>query len=436
MSSVERATVVANHKAKAEEGVPLHKKIAERIKAVKKSMLQANRKSTVKNLDDFKSSKGAAKTLQYFWDYNTVEAVLLACSILICLAGVMFESDRFEDNPDGTRSKHAWQRDIVTYSTILLVFASLIYYGTVFLSETGVLQVACLIRLFADKKKAIHRQRERQNANIEAGEIELSTNPMMRADDSEAVKEVNFQLQEMAEAASMLKTQLAREKRGNAKHRVNKRKNKRTATKTKKKGFAVAGVSKFDTNTAVSEIELPAMNGTGALPLTGKLYEQFRSRPTHRKTPSYIKHATETGAAYYEDENGETSWDTPPADAEIVDYKEDENGDTSGDTPSADAEIVDVESKQVETNKKKSKTKKKGRGGTKKQLEHQDTGSTDDMDVFSTEQKDDGIEPLPEGWVEHDDGNGRKYFAHRKSGQSKWERPSSIVEEIHNPLVN
>ena len=32
----------------------------------------------------------------YFFDYNTVETVLLGCAVLVCLSGVMFENERFQ----------------------------------------------------------------------------------------------------------------------------------------------------------------------------------------------------------------------------------------------------------------------------------------------------------------------------------------------------
>jgi len=67
----------------------------------------------------------------YFWDYNTVEACLLACAILVCLAGVMFESDRFQMGPNGEESKYAWQRNLITYCTILIILGSLVYYGCI-----------------------------------------------------------------------------------------------------------------------------------------------------------------------------------------------------------------------------------------------------------------------------------------------------------------
>ena len=36
----------------------------------------------------------------YFFDYNTVETVLLGCAVLICLSGVMFENDRYTERTD------------------------------------------------------------------------------------------------------------------------------------------------------------------------------------------------------------------------------------------------------------------------------------------------------------------------------------------------
>ena len=68
----------------------------------------------------------------YFWDYNTVEQVLLACAILVALAGVMFESDRFIN--DKTNA-FAWQREMITYIIIIIVISSLVYYFVVFFSE-------------------------------------------------------------------------------------------------------------------------------------------------------------------------------------------------------------------------------------------------------------------------------------------------------------
>ena len=76
----------------------------------------------------------------HFWDYNTVEMVLLACSILVCLAGVMFESDRF----NAGRKDLDFQRLMITFGVMGVVGFSMFYYGLVFLAEvTGKTPVSC-----------------------------------------------------------------------------------------------------------------------------------------------------------------------------------------------------------------------------------------------------------------------------------------------------
>ena len=49
---------------------------------------------------------------QYFFDYNTVEQMLLASAILVCLAGIMFENERFEERMRRNSSRNASTRCI------------------------------------------------------------------------------------------------------------------------------------------------------------------------------------------------------------------------------------------------------------------------------------------------------------------------------------
>ena len=43
----------------------------------------------------------------YFFDYNTVETVLLGCAVIVCLSGVMFENERFVS---GERTDVLWEK--------------------------------------------------------------------------------------------------------------------------------------------------------------------------------------------------------------------------------------------------------------------------------------------------------------------------------------
>jgi hypothetical protein len=376
MSTVERAAVVADHKAKAEEGVTVHKRIAERIKGIEKSKAMYNRQKAVKNLDSYKASAGRKKVLEYFWDYNTVEAVLLACAILICLAGVMFESDRFADQADGQVSRHAWQRDIITYATIMLVFVSLIYYGTVFLSETGVLQVTCLIALFADKKKARHRRDEKKAMDGVDGEVNMSANPMMlKLQQNKETKKAEEQLAQMADAAAKLQQQLVKAKKNNHKNlngtkggrgkNKNKKKKMKMKTENKKsrRKFGAQQTDMMDGHT--NEIELtpivPKVVPKDVSKVVPKDVPKAAKRKSHKKKPTHIKHRTGEGVFYYEEEKtGQTSWEVP----------------TGGDVKVVLDETLKAE-KATKKEKKEKKKKKKGRSGSASSQKSTSIGKTE-----------------------------------------------------------
>ena len=65
----------------------------------------------------------------YFFDYNTVEMVLLGCAIFVCLSGIMFEVAALTDERISipARSNH-----VVGFHRH---FGSIIYYFIVFMSE-------------------------------------------------------------------------------------------------------------------------------------------------------------------------------------------------------------------------------------------------------------------------------------------------------------
>jgi hypothetical protein len=67
-----------------------------------------------------------------FFDFNTVETVLLGCGVFTSLAGVMFQSGAFEL---GYRPEVAAQRDVITYVLTTVLIASLVYVFAVFLNE-------------------------------------------------------------------------------------------------------------------------------------------------------------------------------------------------------------------------------------------------------------------------------------------------------------
>merc|ERR1712166_510256 len=104
------------------------------------------------------------KQKQYYWDFNTVEQVLISCAILVCLAGIMFESDRFQGS-----NQFGWQGDLLTYLTILLIFFSIFYYICVVSSEICGCVPKCLQKLLAKKEKH-HRHTEYEGTDLESSD--------------------------------------------------------------------------------------------------------------------------------------------------------------------------------------------------------------------------------------------------------------------------
>lgn len=146
MSTVQRQEVILDHREKVKQGDPLHYHISHDLKRHDSNLNEVkeklNRRSYVaqntlerdlelhdkhmekENAINSKLAKNQKR--EYFWDFNTVEQVLLSCAILVCLSGVMFESDRFSND---TANRHKWQRETLTYAVIILVIFSLLYYS-------------------------------------------------------------------------------------------------------------------------------------------------------------------------------------------------------------------------------------------------------------------------------------------------------------------
>merc|ERR1719335_1758311 len=68
----------------------------------------------------------AEATAEYFWNYNTVEAVLLFCAFLIVLMGLMF-------NSDGVKQGSAGEKSTISFTLAVLGF-SILYFFVVLIS--------------------------------------------------------------------------------------------------------------------------------------------------------------------------------------------------------------------------------------------------------------------------------------------------------------
>lgn len=80
-------------------------------------------------IDDVRTTEGRIKlrdaAVELIFEYNAVEGSLLSASILICLMGVMLDSD-YVDN-----GKHVYTRQALIQATVAIIAASFIYFTVV-----------------------------------------------------------------------------------------------------------------------------------------------------------------------------------------------------------------------------------------------------------------------------------------------------------------
>ena len=160
----------------------------------------------------------------YFWDYNTVEMILLACSILVCLAGVMFESDRFVGRDDLD-----YQRLMISVGVMLVIMFSCLYYGIVLLSEVTGHTPEWVKRWMAKNKwgsKLGKDGSEDDDSDDELGiEMAFRANPMHSGEGADAevgnlkgeMGKIKGERDEQAKVNRKLMEELKKEKEKNAK---------------------------------------------------------------------------------------------------------------------------------------------------------------------------------------------------------------------------
>jgi len=132
-----------------QEAIKMHQHVERKMKATKYNIGSGGGKfwSPAEAHMTTRPKSNAEAARRYFFDYNTVEMVLLLCAVLICLSGIMFESGRFED-----QASLLYQRDIIAYIAIIVVVMSLVYYIIVFLSELGVNSFDRILQLCTKQK--------------------------------------------------------------------------------------------------------------------------------------------------------------------------------------------------------------------------------------------------------------------------------------------
>jgi hypothetical protein len=374
MSSVERKTVILEHQAKVAEGDSLHVNLATRIsqarladdkKLEKRRRKQlGSKKSFTSMMESVNKKEKRGQKLNYFWNYNTVERTLLSCLIIVCVCGVMFESDRFQDNherPSGN-GFGAWvrfQQELVTWLCILVIFGSMFFYFAVMYSEIfGALPVWIKKVLCLKKQVDINRDRDVNRRHGSTADMVFTQNEFMLEQQrqmaaDEATSGLRDQLAEqqdqLAEQQEAVKREKMRAAAAIAKAETSgkRRGGRGKKTKNKKKGFG-ATKSKFKASgkeaDTLNELELTELMVNPAAGISGQKIKTENKRrmssrelmqtaaaekcdPSSHINPgrgsSFFEHNNDDGTVYYEDaETGAVTW-TKPKNAVILSSSED-----------------------------------------------------------------------------------------------------------------
>jgi len=318
MSTSQRELVLAEHAIKAESGDHMHRRIQNNIQHVKEQVKRKNAANSSKMKKMRFSAVGIKltsrdgrndKITQFFFDYNTVELFLLFCAVLVCLAGIMFESDRFQETSGGEELRYAWQRDMVTYFVILIVMISFMYLFVVILNEITGYTPICLRSCHKNKENAIMSAAKTiQNQKDDHVEMNI-VNPAMvggmspgerrefeqkMADSKRKAQKAEDEKNALLLERRKLKGLVAAQKRNKTKT------SKRSGGKKFKKDFA--SVALHDDGRAIEGEDLQIIQQS----------QELRSSPGHRKTTSFKKHTSSDGHIYYSNiETKETVWELP-----------------------------------------------------------------------------------------------------------------------------
>ena len=357
MSTSQRQIVLAEHSIKAESGDRTHQHIQKNIEHVKMSQSQKKRSQsnrtkqalftgTVQERMDDKASVKSNRT-EYFFDYNTVELALLFCAVLVCLAGVMFESDRFKATDNDGSLRYAWQRDLVTYIVIFIVLCSFVYLGIVMANEITGWTPDSLRKCFKNKRNALMSAAETIQEQKD-DQIEMSMiNPSLVGDAGMGDAERARLKQEIAHQEEQRKIMdrqaaaLAQERRKFAglvaaqktKGSMAGKRRGRGRGKLKKTEFGAPRSDRPEETAGLTAIDLkfkqnsmangkPEGDGAGT-PVSHSLVlqPQLSSTPTgklHKKSRSFRKHTSAEGKTYYADTETEATTWTLPEDAILL----------------------------------------------------------------------------------------------------------------------
>jgi hypothetical protein len=212
MSTSQRHIVLADHRSKVEDGDPKHIAIdkgIQRALAFKRKQKEGRshkrrRLSAIgKGLEALKNAD--YNDHQYFFNFNTVEKTLLFCAILVCLSGVIFGSELFEDPK--TRDQKV-MKDMVGVVVVFILLWSVVYYVLVFATEITGSTPKWLMKMCSEKKSNMELEFEKRSrakaSKASEGGIEMSSSTAEGGSQS-ALKQLEAENQALKDEMKLLK---------------------------------------------------------------------------------------------------------------------------------------------------------------------------------------------------------------------------------------
>jgi hypothetical protein len=231
MSTSQRLHVLADHKMKCREGDEKHLYMAIRIK---KALEFKSRQSEVKQKKRRRMSKIGQKIDKvvsgtykhnYFFNFNSVEQTLLICAIVVCMAGVIFDTSLFA-NPRNAQDNMT--KDVVGVFVAVVLGFSIVYYLLVFLTEVTDFSPKWLMKLCSDKKshmqKVFETHAHRRDSELELemknlgktkSELQMANSDKFNEHKMTKLANENETLKNMLAKQQEFTDQLRRQKRGN-----------------------------------------------------------------------------------------------------------------------------------------------------------------------------------------------------------------------------
>ena len=210
MSTMERQLVLLSHREKSAEAEDLMKrgKSQDRIptdamlhyqlqdgimklqEEIRERQVNKKRGGGLASLDLAKGESDRATPTgkkHYYFDYNTLDRVLISCAIFLSIIGLMFESKQFYITDLDTGLEVLNPASSTFYNTVLIcaglvLFGSIVYYTIVFLAEVVGRMPKWLLFCFASKQSR-HAQAAAMLAaypSMKEGAIEMSVNPQLK----------------------------------------------------------------------------------------------------------------------------------------------------------------------------------------------------------------------------------------------------------------